>query len=442
MRRVLAIAVLALSFTASAAAAATAGAADPLAAQQWWLPHVGADRATPPGPGVPITIVDSGVDPTHPEFAGRANTTYLDDQTVVGREEYHGTIVASIAAAPANGVGVVGIYPDAVLQVHDASVDSRGITNDSAIAGIIAAAQHCPGVINLSFGSVTQDEELQQAILFAVKNGCLVVAAAGNGGESGSPTTYPASWPHVFTVGATDEDDEVAGFSTAGPSLDISAPGVDMIGAVPLSRNPTGYLDGLAGTSFSAPLVSAAAAWVWTMRPTLSAGQLADVLRRSARDIGDPGFDTASGWGILDIPGALAAPTPPADPAEPNDDIPEVKPGRLFQVGQAPLTTPAKPSIRIAGSLDASEDPRDLYRIWVPAKRTVRVSVAADGRAAARIWGPRTVSTREGIQARRRDLRGTSIRAGNNGFAAYVEVLLTGRSADSRYVLGVRSAKR
>jgi hypothetical protein len=215
-----------------------------------------------------------------------------------------------------------------------------------------------------------------------------------------------------------------------------------MIGAVPLSRNPTGYLDGLAGTSFSAPLVSAAAAWVWTMRPTLSAGQLADVLRRSARDIGDPGFDTASGWGILDIPGALAAPTPPADPAEPNDDIPEVKPGRLFQVGQAPLTTPAKPSIRIAGSLDASEDPRDLYRIWVPAKRTVRVSVAADGRAAARIWGPRTVSTREGIQARRRDLRGTSIRAGNNGFAAYVEVLLTGRSADSRYVLGVRSAKR
>ena len=83
-----------------------------------------------------------------------------------------------------------------------------------------------------------------------------------------------------------------------------------------------------------------------------------------------------------------------------------------------------------------------MYRIWVPAHRTVRVKVTADGRAAARIWGPQTSSVNEGITARRRDLRGPSIRAAGKGFAAYVEVLLTGRSTTAGYVLGVTAAKR
>jgi len=440
--RLLAVALLVLSFAGAAAAAQVRGATDPLEGQEWWLAAVGADRATPPGPGVPITIVDSGVDPTHPEFAGRPNTTYFNGQTVFGREEYHGTIVASVAAAPENGVGIVGVYPNAVLQVHDASADPRGITDQSAITGILAAADHCPDVINLSFGSVSPDAELEDAILTAVHNGCLVVVAAGNSGESGSPTTFPAAWPHVFTVAATDRNDQVTSFSTTGQSVDIAAPGVDIIGAVPISRNASGYQDGLAGTSFSAPIVSAAAAWVWTLRPTLSAAQIAELLRESARDIMSPGFDPSSGWGIVDIPAALTAPTPQRDPSEPNDNVDQVKPGRLFETGQAPLTTPAKPSIRVAGSIDVTEDPRDLYRIWVPANKVVRAAVSADGRAAARIWGPQTISVNEGIGARRRDLRGTSVQAGKKGFTAYVEVLLTGRASNADYVLSVTAARR
>jgi hypothetical protein len=120
-----------------------------------------------------------------------------------------------------------------------------------------------------------------------------------------------------------------------------------------------------------------------------------------------------------------------------------VKPHALFPTGQPALTTAAQPSNRIAATLDANKDPRDLYRIWVPAHRTVRVSVTgADGNAAARIWGPQTVSVDEALAARRRDLKGTLARAGNTGFAAYVEVLLTGRSADAQYVLSVQSSKR
>jgi hypothetical protein len=215
-----------------------------------------------------------------------------------------------------------------------------------------------------------------------------------------------------------------------------------MVGAVPLGKDSSGYVTGLAGTSFSAPLATAAAAWVWTLRPTLTAGQVADVLRTSARDVGSPGFDTETGWGIVNIPAALAATPPPIDPDEPNDDISQVKPGMEFSAGQPPLTTPTKPSSRIAASLDQAEDPRDVYRIWVPAKRTVRVSVASGGKAAARIWGPQTASVNEGLAPRRRDLKGPSIRSGKKGFLAYVEVLLTGRSETASYVLSVTASKR
>lgn len=441
-RRLLVTVLVALCACGSAAAATVRGATDPLQSQEWWLTAVGADRATPPGPGVPITIVDSGTDPTHPEFAGRPNTTFLNEQSVSGPKEYHGTFVASVAAAPANGVGIVGVYPDAALQLFDASNDPRGISDDLAITGIRAAARTCPGVISLSFSGAETDPPLQDAILTAYHNGCLVVAAGGNDGQEGNPTTYPAAWPHVFTVAATNESDRVTSFSTVAPSVDLAAPGFDIVGAVPLSTDPTGFEPGLGGTSFSAPIVAAAAAWIWTLRPTLTVTQLADVLRRSARDIGAPGFDSSAGWGILDIPAALAAPIPPSDPGEPNDDVDQVKPRRLFEAGEAALTSPARPSIRIAGSVDQAEDPRDVYRIWVPAHKVVRVSVSADGAAAARIWGPQTGSVNEGLSARRRDLKGTSVRAGRTGFSAYVEVLPTGRSVNARYVLRVTAAKR
>ena len=187
---------------------------------------------------MPITIVDSGTDPTHPDFAGRPATTFLNDQTTTGPEEYHGTMVASIAAAPENGVDLAGVYPTAALQIFDASPDPRGISDLAAITGIETAAAHCPGVINLSFGSATPDPRVHDAILEAVHNGCLVVAAAGNFGQEGSPPVFPASWPHVFTVAATDEHDAVTPFSSISPANDIAAPGMDMIGDVPADSQP------------------------------------------------------------------------------------------------------------------------------------------------------------------------------------------------------------
>ncbi len=443
MRRRLLIALAAALFACGPASAATGRAAgDPLQGQEWWLGHIGADQVAPPGPGVPITIVDSGVDPTHPEVAGRPNTSFLNDQTVNGPDEFHGTAVASVAAAPANGVGIVGVYPQAVLQSWDASPVSN-ISAFSAVQGVLAGALHCPGVINLSFSGTTPDTLLENAILTAVHNGCLVVASSGNNGQTGNLPSYPASLPHVLTVAATDENDAVLPFSSASGWVDLAAPGTGIIAAVPLSHDPSGYSSGLAGTSFSAPIVSAAAAWVWTVRPTLAASQVADLLRTTARDIGPPGWDSSSGYGIVNIPAALAAPDPALDPSEPNDDIDQIKPGRLFPDGEPALTTASKQSTRIAARIVNNEDPRDVYRIWVPPHRVIRVSVVVGaGDAAARIWGPRTASVDEGILSRRRDLKGPLIRGANKGFEAYVEVLLTGRSTTSNYVLQVRAAKR
>jgi Subtilase family len=441
VRRQLLIALVAALCAAGTAAAATGRLADePLQSQEWWLHDIGADQATPPGPGVPLTIIDSGVDPTNPEFSARPNTTFLNDQTVDGPAEWHGTAVASIAAAPANGVDILGVYPQAALQVWDAS-PTPGVSTFSAIAGIETAAQHCPGVISLSFGSTQPNSQLQAAVLEAFRNGCLVVASAGNDGATGRPD-FPAAYPHVLTVAATDGNDTVASFSSEGAWVDLAAPGVGIIGAVPLSHDPSGYSTGLDGTSFSAPIVSAAAAWVWTMRPTLDVTQIFELMRRSARDIGPTGFDPLSGWGLVNIPNALAAPAPPRDSQEPNDDVNEVKPRGLFASGQPALTTAARASNRIAGTLDMDEDPSDLYRIWVPAHRVVRVSVAADGNAAARIWGPQTLTVNESLAARRRDLKGQLVRGGSTGFGAYVEVLPTGRSSEAQYVLSVRASTR
>jgi subtilisin family serine protease len=438
-RRFLVVVLLALVGAAGAQARVDA---DPLFPQEWWLSHIGATQATPPGPGIPLAIIDTGTDLTHPEFAGRPNTTFLNDQTTLDGDEWHGTFVASTAAAPDNGVGIDGIYPQAALELWDASpTAATEITPIVAVAGIDAIASRCPAVISISWGGTDPNPELEDALLRAMRNGCLIVAAAGNNADSGSPSTYPASYPHVLAVAATDENDAVARFSTVGSWVDLAAPGTDIIGAVPTWRRSTGF-DTQSGTSFSAPIVAAAAAWIWTARPTLTTEQVSALLRATARDVPPTGFDGATGWGIVNIPAALAAPTPPNDPDEPNDDIRQVRPGMLFSLGEPPLTSPARPSTRIAGTLEQGDDTRDLYRIWVPAKKYAHVSTASGGNAAARIWGPKTVGVGEGLAARRRDLKGQRMYGGKTGSAAYVEVLLTGRSGTARYTLSVTASKK
>ena len=356
-------------------AATQQNATDPLVPQEWWRAAIGSDQVDSPGAGKPVTVVDSGIDLSHPEFATRPNTTVLNAQTTTEVDEDHGTEVSSVIAAPNNGVGIVGIYPDAVLRVWDASPFGF-LSEGSAIQGIYEAARNGAGVINLSFGGEDDDPLLDDAIQFAFRSGSLVVAAAGNDALSGNPPNFPADYPHVLTVGATNERNEVAAFSSLSATVDLAAPGVHIPVAEPLAMDPSGYTTDGNGTSFAAPLVAGAAAWVWTVRPELDNTQLFELMRRSATDIAAPGFDKASGYGLLNLPAALAFKAPARDPQEPNDTPRQIEPHGLFAAGTPPLTAPGRTTGSISARVDRSEDPIDLYRVWAPAGRTIRAQVA------------------------------------------------------------------
>ena len=351
---------------------------DPLEIDEWWRAQIGIDGLTPPGPGVPITIVDSGVDFAHPEFVGRPDLVALNSQEPVGVGGEHGTSVASVIGAPANGIGVVGIYPQAVIRSWDAALGSGTRLDSGEIAaGILAAARAGRGVINLSVGG-SRDLAVELAVQQAVALGSLVVAASGNSGEEGSPISYPAALAHVTTVAATDASGAVASFSSRSPYVDLAAPGVGILVASAIGGNwqPED------GTSFSSPIVAGAAAWIWTARPGLTASQVAEILRRSARDIGPPGRDPASGLGLLDVAAALALPAPVRDPFEPNDDIDEVDPAQdMYLSRQPPLTSASRRTGRVAGRVDEWEDPRDVVRVWLPAHRRVVASLTATANA-------------------------------------------------------------
>jgi hypothetical protein len=425
------------------------GAGDPLVATEWWIGPIGANGAEPPGPGKPLTVVDSGVDVGHAEFSARPATTPLNAQSANGQNEEHGTAVSSVAAAPANGVGVVGVYPQAALQVWDASPVGPGISVGSVVSGIDAAIRRGPGVINISLGTTNSDPLLTAITTIAFGTGSLVVAAAGNDGTRGSPLEYPASLPHVLTVGATDQQGHRAFFSSMTPHLDVSAPGQGIPVAVPVSLDPSGYAT-YSGTSFAAPLTSGAAAWVWTARPTLDVTQLFDLMRSSARDIETTGFDSISGFGQLNIPSALTAPVQPPDPSEPNEDVDYIRAHRLFREAAPPITTPGRTRGRVDARLEVSEDPRDVYRLWVPGKRTTIVTLTPTADVDLGLWGPQTVSVLEGAKARRRDLRGLSERSGTRpetvrlrntsrrGAFHYVEAAAGSSGRTVRRVAGIR----
>ena len=400
-----------------------AAAADPLEATEWWRAAVRATGLTPPGPGVPITIIDSGVSFSHPEFLGRPDLIALNPQEPAPLGGVHGTAVASVAGAPANGVGLVGMYPTAVLRSYDlAGGGLRGNAATRLANGIRAAALAGRSVINLSLGERRRRVVVDEAIAEAVRRGNLIVAAAGNSGAVGNRLAYPGANAHVLTVGATDSTDRVARFSTRSPWVDLAAPGVN----IPYASAEDGGFSVASGTSLSAPIVAAAAAWLWTVRPELDASQVAEILRRSARDIEAPGFDARSGHGVLDMQAALSVPTPAPDSAEPNDNV----------ATAAALTTHTQPAGSTSGRVIVREDARDVVRVWLPAGRRFTTTVTADARVTVELFRGGTRTVVGGSAASRLARASASMRAG----LAY-----TAKRAQTAYLVvspasGVRTA--
>jgi hypothetical protein len=375
-------------------------AIEPFAGLEWWRAAVGADRVTPPGPGKRVTVIDTGLDVSHPEFAGRPNTTLLNAQSTSGGEdEAHGTAVSSVVAAPENGIGLVGIYPQAELGEWD----TGQLLVSDVIQGIEHALDAGPGVINMSLGFDGYDRLLADEVDVAVGAGTLLVAAAGNDFLQGNAQHSPAGLPHVLTVASTDQQNHSSFFSNRSLAVDLAAPGENIPVAVPTWASSSGYASG-DGTSFSAPLVAGAAAWVWTRRPELDVTQLFDLMRWSATDIDDPGFDEDTGWGLLDVPAALSDTAPAVDPDEPNEDVYQIVAGKLFRKAAPPLTSRSRGRATLNARLDVTEDPEDVYRVWVPPRHRVAIHVAVSDAADVELWNATTPSVLITGAARRKHL--------------------------------------
>jgi subtilisin family serine protease len=415
---------------------------DPLVPRAWHLVRVGADTTEPPAGGVPITIVDTGLDVSHPDFAGRPGITLLNEQDpgLFGSNDYHGTIVASTLGAAANGVGTVGVFPTAELRVFDLP----GLDDATIIRALDDVATG--GVLNLSIGGPGYSRALYEGVMRAVDRGALVVAAAGNSFFAGNPDIYPADYPHVLTVAATDEADAPAFFSSGSEAVDVAAPGTDIPIQDPDDPDAYALLD---GTSFSAPVVSGVAAWVWSVRADLDATQLFELLRTSARDVGRGGFDTRTGFGVVSIPAALAGAAPAPDPGEPNDDVTLIKAGSVLGSAKPPLTTAERTSATLHARLDAIEDPHDVYRVFVPAGKRVEIRVVSKGDVDVALWSARTrsvggpkkdrlaVASKPQGQTEIIHWRNTSAR----GVVAYVDVIASGNrgGAPATYTLSIRA---
>jgi subtilisin family serine protease len=388
-------------------------------------------------------VVDTGLDFSHPEFANRPNTRAMNEQVVLSERERHGTEVSSVAAAPSDGQGLVGVYPQAALQEWDFHTGSLS----DVLQALDGVAKRGRTVFNFSGGFLGYSSLLENAVDRALRRGSIVVAAVGNERDNGSPSFVPASLPHVLTIGATNQTDRVAFFSSRSSALDLAAPGVAIPTAVPTFYDPSGYADA-DGTSFSSPLVAAAAAWVWTARPQLDPTQLQDVLRDSARDVGAPGWDADTGFGLLSIPGALTARARAKDPQEPNDDISLVRPHGLTTSGSR-VTTPAL----LRAHLDVSEDPEDVYRVWIPAGGRLAARTRSPANVDLALWRPAARSVYERGRAAARDLITFSEKSGSasdvvvgrnsarRGAYFYLDVFLGKRVGDASYSLKISIAR-
>ena len=266
------------------------------------------------GKGVRIGVIDSGINFDHEEFVGAKileGKNYINEDEPPTDTVGHGTFIGGLIAAQAgNRVGMKGLAPDAEIVPLKCFDAKKG-----AVAGIVKGVYdsvdvwNCQ-VLNLSFSIDYDSKILREAIEHARESGAIVIAAAGNLSagtahkDGGDPLTYPAAWPGVIGVGAVTKDWVAASYSYRNTSVYISAPGSGL--SAPACYSPISYITG-SGTSYAAPMVTAAAALALSIKPDLTPDGFAALLSDTATDCGDPGYDIIYGDGILNIGWLLAA---------------------------------------------------------------------------------------------------------------------------------------
>ena len=281
-----------------------APADEPLFDQQWYLENTGqtemgtadadidaaAGWNVALGGGVMVAVVDSGVDVSHQDLVGQVTQgwDFVDRDSNPspvgsGPDEAHGTMVAGVIAAADNDVGMAGVAPGAGILNMRACESGQCRSGDVAnsIYYAVDAGAH---IVNLSLGSPgTGDFPIASAIDYARAHGVLVVAAAGNGDADGNgqdmdnlpggQIIIPAGLPHenILAIGASTDRDRIAQFSNYGESLDLFAPGQEILTSAGVGIPQYVYID---GTSFAAPVVSGVAALLLSHDPGIEHAEL------------------------------------------------------------------------------------------------------------------------------------------------------------------------
>jgi subtilisin family serine protease len=327
-----------------------ADANDPLFPEQWYLQKTNVPAAWDIELGsssVIVGVIDTGVDYLHEDLQGQLwvndpedlnqngkldsldlngidddGNGYVDD--VIGwdfthapnfpdqgdyldpdndpMDEYgsgHGTPVAGIIAAKLNNqIGMSGIAPGVRVMPLRAGTASGFLEEDDVAEAILYSIANGCKVVNMSFGDVAVSYLLKDAIEYGVGQGLIFVASAGNSGNSN--LNYPAAYDETLSAGATDSTNRLAGFSNYGSKINLVAPGQELLSTqIGDDYGPNN------GTSFSAPLISAAVAMIWSHYPNYSPEQVKGALFAGCRDLGFFGWDPFYGHGLVDFEKSL-----------------------------------------------------------------------------------------------------------------------------------------
>lgn len=270
---------------------------DPFYKLQWHLPKIQAPQAwnlTTGSSSVIIAILDSGVDATHPDLAAHIvpGWNIVDnnaDTSDVGTKS-HGTAAAGAAAAVINnGVGLASPCGNCRIMPVRVGFSGSGQSTSAKLAiGLVWAAGNGARVANVSYSYGGNDSSISSAAQYFMSKGGVVIWASGN---DGTYLSFPDN-PFIVATGASNLTDNLAPYSTRGTFVDLAAPGA----FISVTTRGGGY-SLWSGTSFSAPIVAGIAGLIYSANPNLNGGQVTEILKQSANDLGPTGWDPGYGFG-------------------------------------------------------------------------------------------------------------------------------------------------
>ncbi len=269
---------------------------------QYYLQQIKAEKAWEEvsSKEIIIAVLDTGIDISHPDLQGKLidGVNILNKNNLPIDDNGHGTNVAGIVAAISNNsVGISGITRN--TKIMPVKVLDKDGKSDSFYVGqgIRYAVDNGADIILLASGETVYTPFMTEAVDYAEENGVLIVAATGN---KGTELDYPSALPNVLSVGAVDRNDNYLEYSNYGQQLDVVAPGEGIF-----TTNLGGGYTSNSGTSMAAPQVAGLAAILYQKYPDLRPGEIADIIRFSADDVGEPGWDIRTGYGRINVENAL-----------------------------------------------------------------------------------------------------------------------------------------